>query len=214
MRGLTKVPTRVSDLSHFTLQHPNIVVQFPPPPPRTAQANSVRDRCGLTQQTGAGAPGQEEPAAHLRCHHKHPKRDAANHSDGSSGSHPPLPPPAIITLSPHTPLEHHLSRLTLSTPFRVKVCISNRAAQLRPDLRIPKNVPRGHESCPPAAGMVVSFIDECVCGVELASPQVLLIFQQRLGDFSPVGRMVMGCCTSDLSHSCWVVVNSRCGLKT
>lgn len=61
--------------------------------------------------------------------------------------------------------------------------------------------------------MVVSYIDECVCGDELASPQVLLIFQQRLGDFSPAGRMVMGCCTSDLSHSCWAVFNSRCGLK-
>lgn len=62
-----------------------------------------------------------------------------------------------------------------SKHFRTKVCVSNRAAWLRqprPDLRIPK-ISRGYKSFPPALRMVISFIDKCVCGFELASPQVV-----------------------------------------
>lgn len=49
-----------------------------------------------------------------------------------------------------------------------------------------QNIPWGYKSFPPAVKMVVSFIDKCVCSLELASPKVVLTFHQLLWDFATI----------------------------
>lgn len=159
---------------------------------------------------GAWAPGQETPAAHLLCQRKHWKWDAANQPDGSKSRATPPSSRRHLTqlwrVTIQTPRSWFPTVLNKTLCFWIKLCVSNRAARLRqqPDLRIPKISPEDINPLLQQPGWPLLSLINAFCGFELASPQVVLIFQEFLGDFSPVRGVVIGCYTSDLLHLCWI----------